>query len=51
MIKEIGTIARKEIEDLTGRKVYLELRVKVEKNWRNDPNALRQLGYQSDKRD
>ncbi len=51
MIKEIGTIARKEIENLTGRKVYLELRAKVQKNWRNDPNALRQLGYQSENKD
>lgn len=51
MIKEIGTLARKEIENLTGRKVYLELRAKVQKNWRNDPNALRQLGYQSESKD
>lgn len=45
MIKAIGESARKEIEKLVGRKVYLELRVKVLKNWRNDPNALRQFGY------
>ena len=45
MIKKIGEGARKEIEKLVGRKVYLELRVKVMKNWRNDPNALRQFGY------
>jgi GTP-binding protein Era len=45
MIKQIGTLARKEIENLTERKVYLELKVKVQKNWRNDPNALRQFGY------
>ena len=44
MIKKIGQDARREIEKLTGRKIYLELRVKVMKNWRNDENLLRQLG-------
>ena len=43
MIKKIGQDARREIEKLTGRKIYLELRVKVMKNWRNDENLLRQL--------
>jgi GTP-binding protein Era len=46
VIKKIGEKARREIETLTGRKVFLELRVKVMKNWRNDPGALRQFGYQ-----
>ena len=46
MIKIIGETSRKEIEKLIDRKVYLELRVKVLKNWRNDPYALRQFGYQ-----
>lgn len=45
MIKTIGESSRKEIEKLVDRKVYLELRVKVLKNWRNDPAALRQFGY------
>ena len=44
-LKQIGTQARKEIEALTERKVFLELRVKVSKNWRNDANALQTLGY------
>lgn len=44
MIKKIGQDARREIEKLTGRKIYLELRAKVMKNWRNDENLLRQLG-------
>ena len=44
MIKKIGQDARHEIEKLTGRKIFLELRVKVMKNWRNDENLLRQLG-------
>lgn len=44
MIKKIGQDARREIERLTDRKIFLELRVKVMKNWRNDENLLRQLG-------
>lgn len=51
MLKKIGTGARREIESMTDRKVYLELRVKVSKNWRNDPDMLRQLGYLSRKPD
>lgn len=45
MLKEIGRQAREEIEALLGTKVFLELWVKVEKNWREDPSALRRLGY------
>jgi GTP-binding protein Era len=45
MLKKIGSAARKEIEAMSGRKVYLELRVKVAKNWRDDEDALRQFGY------
>src|SRR5688572_24917092 len=45
MMKSIGSAARKEIEEMGGRKVFLELRVKVEKDWRDNPNALKQLGY------
>ncbi len=45
MIREIGKTARKEIEGMTGRKVYLDLRVKVHKNWRNNPDALNLMGY------
>jgi GTP-binding protein Era len=44
-LKEIGRLAREEIESLLGTKVFLELWVKVEKNWRDDPRALRRLGY------
>jgi len=46
LLKTIGTEARAEIETLLAAKVYLELRVKVWKNWRRDPRALRLLGYQ-----
>ncbi len=45
MIKRIGSMARKEIESMSGRKVFLQLRVKVRKNWRNDLNALRLFGF------
>jgi GTPase len=45
MLKKIGSAARKEIEAMSGRKVFLELRVKVDKDWRDDENALRRLGY------
>ena len=45
MLREIGSRARKEIEEMSGRKVFLELRVKLLKNWRNDIAALRRLGY------
>ncbi|MFN2280309.1 MAG: GTPase Era, partial [Anaerolineales bacterium] len=45
MIKAIGIGARKEIEAMSGRKVFLRLRVKVKKNWRNDLNALRLFGF------
>lgn len=44
MIKKIGQDARREIEKLTERKIYLELRVKVMKNWRDNENLLLQLG-------
>jgi GTP-binding protein Era len=47
MLKKIGIAARQKIEELIGRKVYLQLRVKVRKNWRNDPAALRLFGFKS----
>jgi GTP-binding protein Era len=45
MLKEIGQTARASIENMSGRKVYLELRVKVSKNWRSNPAFLKQMGY------
>jgi GTP-binding protein Era len=44
-LKEIGTAARKELEAFFGVKVYLELRVKVERDWREDPQRVRQLDW------
>jgi GTP-binding protein Era len=46
-LKTIGAEARAEIEALLGARVFLDLWVKVWKNWRKDPRALRSLGYQS----
>jgi GTP-binding protein Era len=45
MLKQIGTSARQEIERMSGRKVFIRLRVKVRKNWRNDERVLRWFGY------
>ena len=50
MLRKIGTAARKEIETMSGRKVFLELRVKVEKDWRDNEDALRRLGYRIKKK-
>lgn len=44
MIREIGSRARPEVEALLGRKVFLELVVKVRPKWRRDPKALERLG-------
>ena len=51
MIKRIGSQARKEIELMSGRKVFLDLQARVNKNWRNSPDALRLLGYAGRKDD
>ena len=48
MIKKISTLARQEIEEMCGEKVFLELKVKVEKNWRNNPEFLRRFGLSHD---
>lgn len=45
MLKKVGTQARKDIETFFGKRVFLELFVKVEPNWRNRENKLRQFGY------
>jgi len=46
MLKEIGTLARKDIEGLLGIRVFLELWVKVKEGWRQDERVLREFGYQ-----
>jgi len=45
MIKRIGSLARHDIEAMSGRNVYIRLRVKVRKNWRNDNKTLRLFGF------
>ena len=44
-IKAVGTEAREEIETMFGRKVFLELRVRVEKDWQRRAHALQRLGF------
>ena len=45
MLKEIGKKSREGIQELLGKKVYLDLWVKVSKNWRKDEAALKRFGY------
>jgi GTPase len=47
-LKKVGTEARKDIEHFLGKKVFLEMFVKVEKDWRNQDNKLKAFGYQLD---
>ncbi len=44
-LKDVGTRARREINQLMGRKVHLDLRVKVAKDWQRDPKQLGRLGF------
>ncbi|MGV0835225.1 GTPase Era [Mycolicibacterium thermoresistibile] len=44
-LREVGTAARTQIEKLLGTKVFLDLRVKVAKNWQRDPKQLGRLGF------
>ena len=45
MLKEIGSKARRDIEDMIGKKVYLKLFVKTVDNWRNKEKYLKELGF------
>jgi GTP-binding protein Era len=44
-LRDVGTAARVQIEKLLGTKVYLDLRVKIAKNWQSDPKQLGKLGF------
>jgi GTP-binding protein Era len=44
-LKEVGSRARAQIEALLGSRVYLDLRIKVAKDWQRDPRQLRRLGF------
>lgn len=46
MLKEVGRLARADIESLLGNKVYLDLWVKVREGWRNKAGSLREFGYE-----
>ena len=47
MIKDVGTDARKKLQEFLGTRIHLDLRVKVDKNWRNDEEKLKKYGYMS----
>jgi GTPase len=49
MLKRIGSGARRGIEEVLGRTVYLDLWVKARPNWRDDPSSLHWLGYRNEK--
>ncbi|MFL6136263.1 MAG: GTPase Era [Frankiaceae bacterium] len=44
-LRDVGTVARQQIERLLGTRVYLDLRVRVAKDWQRDPKQLRRLGF------
>ncbi|MCG8926856.1 MULTISPECIES: GTPase Era [Lentzea] len=44
-LKQVGTAARKQIERLLGSRVYLDLHIKIAKDWQRDPKQLRRLGF------
>ena len=44
-LRDVGTAARKQIEALLGTPVYLDLHVKIAKDWQRDPRQLRKLGF------
>ncbi len=46
-LKRVGSEARKDLEKFFGKKIFLELHVKVNKNWRKDKDKLRRFGYES----
>ncbi len=48
LLKAIGTDARRDLEQIFGCRVYLELDVRVQKNWRTDVREIRRLGYSAD---
>lgn len=48
MLKEVGRRAREEIQGLLGSRVYLDLWVKVKRDWRNEALMLKEFGYRDD---
>ena len=48
MLKQVGQLARKDIERMLGTKVYLDLWVKVKEGWRNNQYQMRNFGYENE---
>ena len=48
MLKKIGTMSRADIEKMLGKKVYLELWVKVKTDWRNNDFLIKNFGYKTE---
>jgi GTP-binding protein Era len=44
-LRQVGTDSRRQIEALLGTKVFLDLHVKIAKDWQRDPRQLRKLGF------
>jgi GTP-binding protein Era len=44
-LREVGTAARHQIQAMLGTPVYLDLHVKIAKDWQRDPRQLRKLGF------
>jgi GTP-binding protein Era len=44
-LRQVGTDARRQIEALLGTRIYLDLHVKITKDWQRDPRQLRKLGF------
>ena len=44
-LKRVATKARNNLEKFFGKKIFLEVFIKVKKNWRNDPSSLKKFGY------
>ena len=44
-LKKVASQARSNLEKFFGKKIFLEVFVKVRKNWRNDPSSLKKFGY------
>ncbi|MCC6384075.1 MAG: GTPase Era [Bacteroidia bacterium] len=47
-IRKMATIARKKLERFTGKKVFLDITIKVKEGWRNDEKSLKRLGYRNE---
>jgi len=46
LLKDVGRLAREDIQNLLGSKIYLDLWVKVKKDWRNREGILKSFGYE-----